>query len=173
MGKRDHLKDYVPTEDGGYEYVGTHWSWPGSETRSSFLRSARLLFAGAAACLIGAGFVPAPGTFGAFYVIIPFVACAIATALSGVALFRLSNEPDPMRDHVYASSAPTFEVKLLFGAMGGIVCGVAALIHGIALLAGGGGDLLLSVLFAACMVGCGVCLLLIRNAFSGIIFERV
>ena len=49
MGKRDHLKDYVPTEDGGYEYVGTHWAWPSSERRTSFIHYARLLFAGAAA----------------------------------------------------------------------------------------------------------------------------
>ena len=173
MGKRDHLKDYVPTEDGGYEYVGTHWAWPSSERRTSFIHDARPLFAGAVACLACAGFVPAPGTFGAFYVVFPFLVCAIATVLSGVALYRLASEPDPMRDHVYTASAPALEAKLLFGAAGGIVCGVAALIHGIALLAGGGGDLLLSVLFAACMVGCGICLLLIRNAFSGIIFERV
>ena len=38
MGKRDHLKDYVPTEDGGYEYVGTHWSWPSPDIRAGFLR---------------------------------------------------------------------------------------------------------------------------------------
>ena len=173
MGKRDHLKDYVPTEDGGYEYVGVHWSWPGPEVRSSFLHGARLLFAGAVACLVGAGIVPAPGTFGAFYVVIPYLATTVAAVLSGVALFRLSTEPDPMRDHVYAASAPAFEVKLLFGAVGGIVFGIAALIHGIALVASGGGELLFSVLFAACMAGCGVCLLRIRTDFSRVIFERV
>ena len=42
MGKRDHLKDYVPTEDGGYEYVGTHWSWSSAEIRAGFLSRARM-----------------------------------------------------------------------------------------------------------------------------------
>ena len=44
MGKRDHLKDYVPTEDGGYEYVGTHWRWPSAEIRAAFIKDARMVY---------------------------------------------------------------------------------------------------------------------------------
>ena len=135
MGKRDHLKDYVPTEDGGYEYVGTHWSWPSAEIRTGFLGRARMLYVVAAVCLIAAGCIPAPGTFGAFYVVLPFLIGAVGVVLAGVALFRISREDDPMRDHIYASSVPSFSPKLLVGAAGALVCGAAALVHGIVLAA--------------------------------------
>lgn len=174
MGKRDHLKDYVPTEDGGYEYVGTRWSWPSPEVRAAFLKAARGLFAGAVIGLIGAGFIPAPGTFGAFYVVLPFAAGVAAAALSGVALYRLGSEPDPLRDHVYTKSASTLSVKLLAAAAALLACGVAALIHGIALAASsGGGSLLLTVLFSACTALSAFCFWRIHLAFSPIIFTPV
>ncbi|MDO5107468.1 MAG: hypothetical protein Q4D39_04245 [Coriobacteriaceae bacterium] len=174
MGKRDHLKDYVPTEDGGYEYVGTHWSWPSAEIRAGFLSRARMLYGVAVACIVAAGCIPAPGTFGAFYVVLPFLIGAVGIVLAGVALFRIYREDDPMRDHIYASSVPTFSPKLLVGAAGSVVCAAAALIHGIVLAATASPDAALpfSLLFASLMFGSAVCLWQIHSAFSGIIFTR-
>ena len=174
MGKRDHLKDYVPTEDGGYEYVGTHWSWPSAEIRAGFLSRARMLYGVAAACIIAAGCIPAPGTFGAFYVVLPFLIGAVGVVLAGVALFRISREDDPMRDHIYASSAPSFSPKLLVGAAGAVVCSAAALVHGIVLAATASAEASLpfSLLFASLMFGAAVCLWQVHRAFSEIIFTR-
>ncbi|MBQ3338036.1 MAG: hypothetical protein IJG82_00315, partial [Atopobiaceae bacterium] len=171
MGKRDHLKDYVPTEDGGYEYVGTHWSWPSAEIRTGFLGRARMLYVVAAVCLIAAGCIPAPGTFGAFYVVLPFLIGTVGVVLAGVALFRISREDDPMRDHIYASSVPSFSPKLLVGAAGALVCGAAALVHGIVLASTASAETSLpfSLLFASLMFGAAVCLWQVHRAFSDII----
>ena len=174
MGKRDHLKDYVPTDDGGFEYVGTHWSWPSAQIRAAFIKDARMLYGVAAACLVAAGCVPAPGTFGAFYVVLPFLLAAVGTVLGGVSLFRLISEPDPLRDHVYAANVPSLAPKLLVGAAGAVVCAAAAFVHGIVLAASAPGEasLPLSLLFASLMLGSAVCLWRIHAEFSGIVFTR-
>lgn len=174
MGRRDHLKDYVPTGDGGYEYAGPRWSWPSGAIRTSFLKDARRLLIAAAVCLVGAGCIPAPGTFGAFYVVIPFAIGAIGTALAAAALLRLSRERDPMRGHVYTASVPALPAKLLVGAVGDAVCGAAALIHGLVLpfSAGDGGAPLLSVSFALALILAAVCLWRIRSDLAGIVFIR-
>ena len=116
MGKRDHLKDYVPSENGGYEYTGTRWSWPSEEVRSEFIGFSARRVGVAVACVIAAGCVPADGTFGAFYIVIPFLIAVVGMALAGAALFRIAREDNPMRDHVYSSSVPALPAKLLVGA---------------------------------------------------------
>lgn len=174
MGRRDHLRDYVPAEDGGYEYAGTRWSWPNGEIRASFLKDARQLLIASIVCLVGAGCIPAPGSFGAFYVVIPFAIGAIGTALSAAALLRLSREQDPMRGHVYIASVPALPTKLLVGAVGDAVCGAAALVHGLVLpfMAGDGGAPVLSVSFALIMLLAAVCLWRIRSDLAEIVFIR-
>ena len=174
MGKRDHLKDYVPTEDGGYEYVGTHWRWPSAEIRAAFIKDARMVYGVAVACLVVAGCVPAPGTFGAFYVVLPFLIGTVGVVLGGVALFRLLSEADPMRDHIYAANATSLSPKLLVGEAGAVVCAAAALIHGIVLtaMASPEASLPFSFLFAGLMFGSAVCLWRIHTDFSKIIFTR-
>ena len=171
MGKRDHLKDYVPSENGGYEYTGTRWSWPSEEVRSEFIGFSARRVGVAVACVIAAGCVPADGTFGAFYIVIPFLIAVVGMALAGAALFRIAREDNPMRDHVYSSSVPALPAKLLVGALGCGICGFAALAHGIALLVvGAGGRIALSVVFAALMAGGAVCLVLLRAKAEGLVF---
>lgn len=171
MGRRDHLKDYVPTGDGGYEYAGTRWSWPSEEARRTFLSSATAPFALAVACVVGAGCIPAPGTFGAFYVVIPFVIAVVGTALAGTSLFRLWREPGPLRDHVYSKSVPALPAKLLVGALGCGACAIAALVHGIALVVTGAeATILLSVVFSALLAFAAFCLARVRGIASGLVF---
>ena len=173
MAKRDHLKDYVPTKDGGYEYTGARWAWPSPEVRDEFLRGSLRLFAIGVVCVVIAGCVPAPGTFGTFYVVIPYLICVIGVALSGVALFRLSREDNPMRDHVYSASVPALPVKLLVGALGCIVCAVAALAHGIGLMVVGQGEFIaLTLLFSALMAAGAACLLAVRARAEALVFTR-
>ena len=126
MAKRAHLKDYRLNDEGSYEYAGLRWTWSEGCDRGSLLRRAWILFAAAAGCALAAGFVPAPGTFGAFYVVVPYALLAVALVLSGVALGRLTREGMVLRDHVYQASVPALGAKLLLGAVCAAICGAGA-----------------------------------------------
>ena len=199
-GKRAHLADYVLNEEGAYEYAGTLWTWDVPGARDSFVRSSWMFFAGAALCLLAAGFIPAPAIQDAFFVLVPYALSFVALALSGISLWNITREGDELRDHVYSKHMEGLEVRLLFGviasfagaigqvvnvlirhtqstfstldAAGSAAAGSAATGAATASATALPGEvLLMSLLFALCMAGAGACFIAIYRSYKALSFS--
>ena len=158
-GKYAHLNDYRLADDGAYEYVGVYHEWADEADAAAYTRAATILLAAAIACLVAAGCVPAPGTFGAFYVVVPYACSIVGTALACAACVRLVREGTRVRDHIYEKSVPMLPAKLGVGFVGAFSCAMGELAH--VIVAGAGERLVWGLIFVALMLGCGVCLLML------------
>ena len=158
-GRYAHIKDYRQADDGSYEYVGIYHEWADADEAVAFARQATILSAAAIACLAVAGCVPAPGTFGAFYVVVPYLCAVLGVALSAAAFLRLVREGTRVRDHIYEKSVPMLPVKLGIGLAGAFSCAMGELAH--VIVVGAGDKLAFGLVFVALMLASGVCLLLL------------
>ena len=161
-GKYAHLNDYRLTDDGTYEYAGIYHEWVSEEVRTAYTSKAKLLLGVAIAGLAIAGCVPAPGTFGAFYVLVPFICAVIGTVLTTAALIRLIREGSRVRDHIYEKSVPMLPAKLAIGGAGALSCAMGELAH--ILVVGAGDGLAFAIAFVLVMLVAGACMLLLLNA---------
>ena len=161
-GKYAHLNDYKLNEDGEYEYAGLYHEWVSDEVRAPYTDKAKLLLGVDIACLVIAGCVPAPGTFGAFYVLVPFICAVIGTVLSTTAIVRLIREGSRVRDHIYEKSVPMLPAKLAIAGAGSLSSAMGELAH---ILAVGAGDkLAFAIAFVLVMLAAGACMLVLLNA---------
>ena len=160
-GKYAHLNDYRLNEDGEYEYAGLYHEWISDEVRAAYTSKAKLLLGVDIACLVIAGCIPAPGTFGAFYVLVPFICAVIGTVLTTTALVRLIREGSRVRDHKYGKSVPMLPAKLAIGAAGALSCGMGELVHLIVMRPEN--NLVFGIVFVPLMLAAGICLLLLLN----------
>ena len=158
-GRYAHIKDYRMADDGSYEYVGIYHEWADETEAAAYARAAKALMAAAIACLVLAGCVPAPGTFGAFYVVIPYACAIVGMALSCASCVRIIREGSRVRDHIYEKSVPMLPAKLGVGFVGAFSCAMGELAH--IIVAGAGDRLAWGLVFVALMLGCGICLLML------------
>ena len=166
MAKRDHLKDYVATEDGGYEYRGLTWRWPSPEARSAFVKTCWGLLAGAIVCQAISGFLPPAQTGNAFFVLIPYAVSVIASALMAASLYRITREGDVMRDHVYQSSVARMRPWGLMGSIGAGIAFVGELALALASGLGAG-----AFAFAALMLATAAAFVLLFRRASSLALE--
>ncbi|MBQ9058874.1 MAG: hypothetical protein IJ125_06795 [Atopobiaceae bacterium] len=167
MAKREHLNDYVASDDGGYTYVGVRWSWPSSEARAGFLKIAWMCVAVALLGIVVAGFVPAPGSLGAFYVVIPYAASVVGAVLCVIALIQLTGEAQPMRDHIYQKSGAMLPAKLFFAGASAAFAALAAVVHAMVFLSALD---MLSVFFALALLISSVSLFVVRSRVRKLTF---
>ena len=160
--RRAYLDDYTLNDDGSYEYTGIYHEWASDEVREAYAAKAKLLMGVAIAGIVIAGCVPAPGTFGAFYVVIPYICSVIGVVLSAVALVRLLREGARVRDHIYDKSVPMLPAKLAIGAAGALSCGMGELAF--LLVMRPENNVLFAVVFVLVMVLAGAAMLLLLNA---------
>ena len=160
-GKYAHLNDYKLTDDGTYEYAGIYHEWVSDEVAGLYASKAKLFIGVAIACLVIAGCVPAPGTFGAFYVVVPYICAVIGVALSTTALVRIIGEGLRLRDHIYEKSVPMLPAKLAIGAAGSLASGMGELVH--ILVMRPENNLAFAIVFVLVMVAAGAVLLLLLN----------
>lgn len=152
--KRKHLDDFELTEDGSYVYRGAFWHWDRPQERDTFLRAAWLLTAVAATCLIAAGFVPVSALGRAVLTLVPYAVAVVFLALETASLLRLTRGGDPLRDHVYQASIPTWGAKLAVALVAANAGGIGALIN----VALSDASPRAAFPFAAFMLGAGLCL---------------
>lgn len=165
--RRAHLDDYVITEDGSYVYQGALWSWDPPEARGTFLRRGWLLFGGAVACALGAGFVPAPGVGNVLYVLAPYALALVSLALIGTCLYRLWRGGEELPDHVHKIYAEGLPIRLAFGFGGAGSSAGGELVY-----AGLNGRLgWQACAFIVLMLGCTVCLLVLYRFASKLRFS--
>ena len=161
-GKYAHLNDYKLTDDGTYEYAGVYHEWVDEADADAYARKAKLFMGIAIACLAVAGCVPAPGTFGAFYVVIPFLCAVIGVVLSATSIVRIVREGARLRDHIYEKSVPMLPAKLAIGGAGALSSAMGELAY--LLVMTPEGNVAFAVVFVLVMIVAGAALLVLLNA---------
>ena len=160
-GKYAHLNDYKLTDDGTYQYAGVYHEWVSEEVARVFAGKAKLFLGVAIACLVIAGCLPAPGTFGAFYVVIPYICAVIGIVLSATAVYRIVHEGERLRDHIYEKSVPMLPAKLAIGAAGALSSGTGELAY--LLVMRPEENIGFAIVFVLVMVLAGAAMLLLLN----------
>ena len=103
--RRSELELFQKNAAGEYVYTGSHYRYAGSGGRKRQFIKLWLLGGCGAAALLAAGFLPAPGSTGCFYVLIPYVAALVAVISALWALGRLTLGGDPIREPIYDSAS--------------------------------------------------------------------
>lgn len=103
--KKDHLKDFIPDQNGGYVYQGERYRCDGGSATLAALRR-RLWPASilSAAALLAGGCIPAPGMGNCVYLLLPYAA-EMGTVGSVIwALARLQAGEYPLRGYIYQAT---------------------------------------------------------------------
>lgn len=170
-GRKAYLNDIRPNLSGEYVYTGAHLSFvPENKSyrrASSEISAAALL---SLAALVAAGFVRAGGMGNCFYVLIPYMAEAIAVFTLLLAVYKLLSRGSRLRDYEYESSVVKMPVRALLSAIFAAVGLVCILVFvGINGADGSPGELVL--LFAAKAVAIAAPLFL-RKLLSALRWEK-
>lgn len=162
--KRKYLDDFVANDEGGYEYQGKLWKWRPPEARADFVRQAAALLAGAGACLVAAGFVPASATGNAFYVLLPYALVLGVVGYSASCVWRINRAGDELRNHVYEKTVLALPTWLLVGCIAGTASAVGEVLH--MLLASSLSPW--AVAYVALLLGAAACLARLRRRASSL-----
>ncbi len=125
-GRKAYLNDIRPNLSGEYVYTGAHLNFvPGKrsyrQAASGMAAYALLSLAG----LVAAGFVRAGGMGNCFYVLIPYMAEAVAVFTLLLAVYKTLSRGSRLRDYEYESSVVKIPVRALLSsvfAAVGLVC---------------------------------------------------
>ena len=112
--RSSYLRDFRQDEAGTYRYEGDRYELEGENRAGGarrILRTQAVLAALAAALLLGAGCVPAPGISGCAYVLLPYIASLMGAVSSCLAAFRLAAAEYPVRAYVYEGAAGKLPVR--------------------------------------------------------------
>ena len=114
-GRRDYLKDFQQTVSGEYIYVGAYYGYvDAGRTRKETLIRFWIFGAAAFLCAAGPGFISGGGMMNCAYVLIPFGAELICACSLVWALVRLSTNPEPLREYVYAATVDALPERSMF-----------------------------------------------------------
>ena len=167
---RHYLDDYQINEQGEYEYQGFLFRWEVPEKRKGVLRSLWLCLTAAAVLMVAAGCFPVPGVNNKFYLLLPYAAGLGFCVWSAMALGRMSTEADPMREHVFKTSAGRLPVLFLLAALTDIICVIAEVVH--LVVFAGEGKVLYGILFALLEAAAAVLLIAARRKLGGLKWIR-
>ncbi len=135
-GRKSYLQDIRPNLSGEYVYMGAHLNFV--PEKMSYRRAASAMAVYALLSLAGlaaAGFVRAGGMGNCFYVLIPYMAEAIAVFTLLLAVYKALSRGSRLRDYEYESSVVKMPVRALlsavFAAVGLVCIAVFTAINGI------------------------------------------
>ena len=167
---RSYLDDYQINEQGEYEFQGVLYRWEVPEKRKEVIRSLWLFLTAAAVLMLAAGCIPAPGVNNMFYLLLPYAIGLGFCVWSAMALGRMSAEADPMREHVFKTSAGRLPVIFLLAAMMGIICVIAEAVH--LVMHTGEGKILYGILFIVMEAAAVFLLITGRRTLRGLSWRR-
>lgn len=103
--KKDHLKDFIPDQNGGYSYQGERYRFAKGGAALAALRK-RLWLAGilSSAAVLAGGCIPAPGMGNCAYLLLPYAAEMGAVGSVIWALARLQAGEYPLRGYIYQAT---------------------------------------------------------------------
>ncbi len=117
-GRRAYLDDIRPNLAGEYVYTGSHYRYkPEAKSFRRALTEIVLLAVLSLASLLAAGCVRAGGMGNCFYVIIPYIAEAIAVFTLVWAVTKLLINGEKLREYIYAASVEKLPVRTLLSAI--------------------------------------------------------
>jgi len=111
--KNKYVKDYQINEQGSYEYFGSCFRWADADGRKKVLRDLWILTVLSLALTLAAGCIPSPGVNSESYLLIPYAASAAVCVWCALSLWRMTSEGDPLRDHVFNSTAKKLPARYL------------------------------------------------------------
>lgn len=114
---KEYLNDFRKDLNGNYQYTGSYRSYCGKMPRKKAMALLWLLCGGAAAALMAAGFVPAPGAMERFYVLVPYTVALVAQVSVIWALVRLTAGGEPLRSYVYEQTIGQMSMRCLVSAL--------------------------------------------------------
>lgn len=97
---KEYLDDFRKDLNGNYQYTGAYDRYCGATPYKKVMVLLWLLCGAAFAALAAAGFVPAPGAMGRFYVLLPYAVALVVQISAAWALVRLTAGGDPLRRYV-------------------------------------------------------------------------
>ena len=168
---RSYLDDYQINEEGQYEYQGTFYRWEEPKKRKGVQQGLWLRLTAAAVLMLAAGCIPAPGVNHAFYLLLPYAAGLGCCIWSAMALGRMCAEADPMREHVFQTSAGRLPVTFLLACAAALICVIAEVVHLIGFNTEG--SLLWGLVFILLEAAAAWLLLTNRRKMNGLTWKKV
>lgn len=123
--RRKYINDYKINDEGKYQYYGTCYRWKQPEMRKSVLRGFWAQQLTALAGTIVCGLIPAPGVNYLPVLLIPYMAGIVLSIMSVFSLYNLTDEPDPVRDHVFNATVKRLPVLEFLNIATGLLCAAA------------------------------------------------
>ena len=168
-GKKAYLNDFQPNLAGEYTYTGVHYRYTG-ESYKQFRRTVLVLTAALAAGVLAPGFVRAGGMGDCFYVLIPYMAEAIAAFVSIFAIVKMNMGGEKLREYIYQKTVVRLPISLMccavFAAVGFVCSFIFSAINGV-----GGSTAEAAVLIVGKMLGIAAPLAL-RKYILGSVWEK-
>lgn len=128
-GRKAYLNDIQPNLAGEYVYVGAHYRYASEGMSYSRARAAIMLLEGLSLLsLIAAGCVSAGGMGNCVYVIVPYIAEAIAVFVTAYAVFKLVMGGEKLREYVYEASVKRIPGGALCSSVFAVVSAVCILV---------------------------------------------
>ena len=100
--RRKYINDYKINDEGKYQYYGTCYRWMEPDNRKRVLHG---FWAAQLSALL-----------------IPYMAGIVLSIMSVFALYNLSDEPDPVRDHVFNATVRRLPVLEMLNIITGLLC---------------------------------------------------
>lgn len=163
--RRAYLDHFTKNAAGEYVYSGDCYTFQNvGKSRKRALTELWVYFGCAAAAVLAAGCIPAPGVGHCAYVLIPYVASLIAVFSCIWTVGQLTAGGDPMREYVYLDSVEKLPRRSVITA----VCELLALVgEFVFLLRNGAGErLAYGLLFLVLMAGSTLAVFLGRRCIS-------
>ena len=170
-GRKAYLNDFQPNLAGEYTYVGAHYRYV--ENKMSYRSARGQVIFGAAAMLVGLlapGFVRAGGMGDCFYVLIPYMAEAIAVFVTLYAVVKMLGGGERIREYIFEKSVKRIPAGCLccsvLAAIGFVCSMIFSAINGI-----GGSTLEAAVLIIGKLLGI-VAPMTLRKHILGLNWEK-
>ncbi len=130
-GRRAHLQDFSRDVTGEFQYTGTYRWYVGGTPFKQVMNRINLLTAALCLALFAMSMLPAPSMLGMgnYYVILPYIAELICSALSVYAAVRLIFGGAKLRSYVYEASVEKLPGRLTLTAIFAGACVTGNLVY--------------------------------------------
>lgn len=127
--KNKYVNDYKIDEQGRYVYYGTVYHWEKPERRRPVLVTLWVLTVISIVLAILAGCIPAPGVNTQAFLLLPYAISAAVCIYSEIGLFHLTQEKDPVRDHVYTNNVKKLPLRYTIAAIAAFIAAAAEILY--------------------------------------------
>ena len=171
-GKRAYLSDYVLDVNGEYVYTGDYYiaSVEQGKDFARFMRAISGLAVLAFAFLVGIGCLSTGTTSGAFYVIVPYVAAMVFTAICIYDSFTVASGKGKLKAHLFENNVSRLKGMSFAGTAAVFIAAFGQL--GYIIFAENKYTIVADLLFLAGCIAAGMLLLVTFRLQKGIMWQK-